>query len=82
MNRLQKLAISDEGFIFDPENGNSFTVNKTGLHIIKALRSGKDIDTITTELIDNFGVDEEEARNDLMDFLQQLKVLGLYQEEQ
>lgn len=82
MNRLKKLAISDEGFIFDPENGNSFTVNQTGLYIIDSLRSGKDPDTIVAEIVETFGVDEEEARDDLLDFLQQLKMLGLYQEEQ
>ena len=42
MSRLNRLAINDEGFIFDPETGNSFTVNGTGLFIIKLLKEFTD----------------------------------------
>ena len=46
MGKLERLAINDEGFIFDPETGNSYTVNKTGLFIIKLLKEGKNEEEI------------------------------------
>ena len=77
MDKLNSLAVNDEGFIFDPETGNSFTVNKTGLFIIKLLKEGKNEDEIVELLTKEFEVNEEEARRDLLDFIEQLKILGL-----
>jgi PqqD family protein of HPr-rel-A system len=77
MDKLNRLAVNDEGFIFDPETGNSFTVNKTGLFIIKLLKEGKNEDEIVELLTKEFEVNEEEARKDLLDFIEQLKILGL-----
>jgi len=77
MDKLSRLAINDEGFIFDPETGNSFTVNKTGLFIIKLLKEGKSEDEIVSCLTNEFEVSEEEAKQDLLDFIEQLKILGL-----
>lgn len=37
-HRLQELAISETGFVFDPYSGGTFTVNRTGLTILQGLR--------------------------------------------
>lgn len=73
---LQRLAINDEGFIFDPETGNSYTVNKTGLFILKLLKEGKSEKEIVKSLTERFDVDEKEAERDLMDFIEQLRLYG------
>ncbi len=77
MSKLQRLAISDEGFIFDPETGNSYTVNTTALEILKMLKEGLSKEEILTELINQFDVEKEEAERDLIDFLEQLKVFEI-----
>ncbi|WP_457568264.1 HPr-rel-A system PqqD family peptide chaperone [Desulfurobacterium sp.] len=77
MSRLNRLAISEEGFIFDPETGNSFTVNKTGLFILNLLKEGKDAEDVVEALTEEFEVDREEAMRDVADFLEQLRLLGL-----
>jgi PqqD family protein of HPr-rel-A system len=77
MSRLNRLAINDEGFIFDPETGNSFTVNGTGLFILKLLKEGKGEEEILSALMEEYDVSEEEARRDLLDFIEQLRVLGI-----
>ncbi|MFA7409794.1 MAG: hypothetical protein WCY83_06175 [Bacteroidales bacterium] len=35
------LRISDQGVVFDPSTGESFTVNETGLAILKSLRGNR-----------------------------------------
>jgi PqqD family protein of HPr-rel-A system len=75
--KLHRVAISDEGFIFDPETGNSYTVNSTGLFIIEKLKEGKSEEEILKLLLQEFDVSEEEARRDLIDFLEQLRLYGL-----
>lgn len=79
MSKLQRLAISDEGFIFDPETGNSFTVNQTGLFVIKLLKEGKSPEEVVEALTKEFEVSPEEAQRDLIDFLEQLRLNGLWE---
>jgi len=76
-NKLSRIALNDEGFIFDPETGNSYTVNKTGLFILKLLKEGKSEREIVKSLTETFNVDEKEAERDLVDFIEQLRLCGL-----
>ncbi len=77
MEKLRRLALNEEGFIFDPETGNSFVTNQTGLFILKKLREGLSEEEIVKALLEEFEVDEETARRDLYDFLEQLRILGI-----
>ncbi|WP_456432717.1 PqqD family protein [Thermosulfuriphilus sp.] len=77
MSKLARLAINEEGFIFDPATGNSFTTNRVGLWIIQQLKEGKTTEQILQSLVDKFVVDPEVAQRDLMDFLAQLRVYRL-----
>jgi len=77
MDKLKRLAINEEGFIFDPETGNSFVVNQTGLFILKKLREGLSEEEVIKALTKEFEVDENTARRDFYDFLEQLRILEL-----
>ncbi|RTZ68517.1 MAG: PqqD family protein [Aquificaceae bacterium] len=77
MEKLKRLAINEEGFAFDPETGNSFVLNQTGLFIVKKLREGLSEEEVISELLKEFEVDEETARRDFYDFMEQLRILGL-----
>jgi len=77
MGKLEKLAVNEEGFIFDPETGNSFTVNQTGPFILKLLKEGKSEEEIVEALTREYDVSPEEARRDLLDFIEQLRLNGL-----
>lgn len=80
MGYLQQLAISDDGFIFDPTSGQSFTVSDTGLFILKGLKQGKATDQIARQLTEIYDVDYDEARQDTLDFIMYLKNHRLLQE--
>lgn len=80
-NKLSKIALSDEGFIFDPETGNSYTVNPTGLFILKLLKEGKGQEEIAKALAEEFDVSEKEALRDTADFIEQLRFYGLVEAE-
>jgi len=77
MNKLARLAINDEGFIFDPVTGNSFTTNRVGLWILKQLKEGKEPMQIWQEMTARFEVDPETAERDLTDFIGQLRTYKL-----
>jgi len=77
MEALKRLALNEEGFAFDPATGNSFVTNQTGLFIIKKLREGLSEEEIIKALTEEFEVDENTARRDYYDFVEQLRILGL-----
>ena len=76
-DRLRHLAVSEEGFIFDPLTGNSFTTNKTGLFILSKLREGRVGEEILAEMREKFEASEEELEKDFTDFMEQLRFYGL-----
>jgi len=80
MEYLQQLAISEDGFIFDPTSGQSYTVSDTGLFILKGLKQGKKADAIARELAETYDVSHDEARQDTLDFASHLKSHRLLQD--
>lgn len=78
MNRLSKLAINSEGFVFDPTTGDSFTLNPTGLFIVNKLREGKNTDEIAELLSEEFEDTPEEISKDISDFITHLNTYNLY----
>ncbi len=79
--KLNRLAISEEGFIFDPETGNSYTVNETGLLILKKLREGLGPEEIAEAMSEEYEVSPEEALRDVQDFLETIARFGLWEEK-
>jgi hypothetical protein len=65
---LRRLAISESGFVFDPATGNSFTINETGLLILRALQAQQDIDLIAARLVSEYDIDARDLERDLIEF--------------
>ena len=70
---IRRLAVSESGFIFDPASGRSFTVNETGVDILRALQRGDDIDEIRGQLAADYEVAPQTLERDLTEFLGSLK---------
>ncbi|MCK4762405.1 MAG: PqqD family protein [Candidatus Aminicenantes bacterium] len=74
MSRLSKLAVNAEGFVFDPDFGDVFTVNPTGLSILDGMRNNKPAGVIAEELKQKYGVTLDEVEKDIFDFNSQLRL--------
>lgn len=83
MKALSRLAVSDEGFIFDPVNGDSYLTNSAGVFILKRLRESASADsdvadgTLAKALEAEFDIDADSAAGDVADFAAQLTTLNL-----
>lgn len=77
MNNLKRIAISDDGFLFDPLTGDSYVCNGTGLAILRLLKQGLDAAAIAEALVLSFDTDMERAQRDVLDFLDCLRPWGL-----
>lgn len=70
---LMRLALSDSGFVFDPVTGNSFSVNGSGLAILRRLQQGTDLPGIVASLSEEFEVDILAAERDVIEFANLLR---------
>jgi PqqD family protein of HPr-rel-A system len=73
MNHLSQLSLNNEGFVFDPTSGESYTTNTTGLLILNGLRQNKSPETIAQALQEEFDVNPDKAERDVADFQIQLR---------
>jgi PqqD family protein of HPr-rel-A system len=74
---LRELALSDSGFVFDPSTGHTFTVNPSGLDLLRWLKDGAEPEEIAQRLADQFELEPgEDPARDVQDFLMQLRECG------
>lgn len=73
MNIRKNIAISETGFIFNPLTGDSFSVNETGLFVLRKLKEEENEEAILKAFQDEFELDRNTAEIDLNDFLSMLK---------
>ena len=78
MNRIKQLAINDEGFIFDPERGDSYTTNETGLRILALLKEDLPVEKIIAQLATEYDITPHEARQDFDEFCALLRTNHLW----
>jgi hypothetical protein len=81
MKIKSNIALSDSGFIFNPDTGESFTVNPLGASIINYLKKGKTIEEITSELHQQYEIDANTLEKDAEDFLGLLRNFSLVGDE-
>ncbi len=78
---LKELAMSDNGFIFDPTTGYSYSTNELGFIIIKFLQQGLTKAEIIRKLFEEYDVKEDNLTHDYEHYLMQLEVLNLIEED-
>jgi PqqD family protein of HPr-rel-A system len=77
-SHLKQLAINDNGFVFDPHTGHTFTLNATGLAVLEALKRGELAEQIAEKLSADFDLDgSEDLGRDVEDFVARLQEYAL-----
>lgn len=73
---MGRLALSASGFVFDPVTGASYTVNSTGLAILRALQGGvRQISEIVQTLTQEFSAPSHILERDVIEFSGRLRDL-------
>jgi hypothetical protein len=76
MTVKNNIAISDSGFIFNPNTGESFSVNPISTKILEWMKDGKSNEEIIKMILENYSIDKDTIERDLNDFS---KLLESYQ---
>ena len=77
MRVRKNIATSDEGFLFNPTTGDSFSTNPIGAEIILLLKNDKSARDVAEIICEKYDVDKSLFERDLEDFTLQLKDYGL-----
>ncbi len=65
---LQRMALNDSGFVFDPLNGRSFSANAVGLYILRFLQHSDDLDALMASIDADFDVKPSDVQLDVTEF--------------
>lgn len=81
MKIKSNIAVSDSGFIFNPDTGESYTVNPIGARIIQMLKDGRKSPEISGELLSEYNVEASTLEKDIDDFTGLLRNYSLIENE-
>jgi len=70
---LNRLAISESGFVFDPASGHNFTVNETGLVLLRLLLKYQRLDQILAALNAQYDASPRDMERDVVEFISAVK---------
>ncbi|WP_346855646.1 PqqD family protein [uncultured Draconibacterium sp.] len=73
MKITDEIKISDNGFVFNSRTGDSFSLNPSGLQLLRDLEAGKDFDVIKTEMLERYDIDDLSLEKDFYEFFALLK---------
>jgi hypothetical protein len=74
---LGDLAINDNGFIFDPWAGATYSVNATGFCVLQALKEGLGRGAIAQRLVERFERPSQDPTREVDEFIHLLRQYGL-----
>ena len=74
---LSHLALSDEGFLFDPISGHTYTLNSVGTFILKKMIEEYSFDQIIATMIEEYDSSEDILTRDLEQFFHFLSEQGI-----
>jgi hypothetical protein len=77
MKLKKNIATSESGFIFNPGNGDSFSVNDMGAEIISLMKEGRSQAEIIDALSSKYDTEKNQVERDLEDFISLLVSFNL-----
>ena len=80
MKLKSNIAVSESGFIFNPEIGTSFTTNSLGISILKQLKEKTSPEEIKKSILNSYDIDAITCEKDLDDFLRIVKQFNLLED--
>ncbi len=80
MKLKKNIATSENGFIFNPSTGDSFSSNPIAAEILGLMKAGKTSPEIKQQLLENYEVEETQLERDWEDWTLQLKDANLLEQ--
>lgn len=82
MKIRSNIALSESGFIFNPNTGESFTINPMGHEILDLLKQEKSFEEISRIILEQYNVDENIFEKDFEDFVRLLETYQILEPDE
>lgn len=76
MSKRIVVEVEGEGVVIQPESGQMFSLNETGLFVYRLLDQGQSVKEIARKLSKEYNVGQKEAMTDVTEFVRQLQEKG------
>lgn len=73
MKITEEIKISDNGFVFNSNTGDSFNLNPIGLEMIKMIKANSSFEEIRNNFLEKYDVDDLTFEKDFYEFCALLK---------
>jgi hypothetical protein len=70
---IRSASTEDGAVLLDVQQGRILGLNRMGSRVFEMLQGGLDREQITGEISKDFGVDADQVRNDVRDFIRALQ---------
>ncbi|MDD3534729.1 MAG: PqqD family protein [Candidatus Cloacimonetes bacterium] len=74
---IKNLAMNDNGFIFDPSSGYSYSANELGIYILRLLNEGQSKEEIIATIAAEYEVTPDNISSDIDHYFLMLESLDL-----
>lgn len=74
------IAINENGFMFDPNTGDSYTTNRVAREIIFLMKQNIPLNEIQANIAKRYDVDEVTLEKNMIDFVAMLRHFNLCEE--
>lgn len=74
---VPQLTLADSGFLFNARDGETYSLNPSGAHLLAALQTGTTPAELWQRLVERFAIPPQLAQRDAQLFLAHLFDLGL-----
>lgn len=77
MSALSRLAVSQDGIVFDPMTGESYVANSTALFLLRSLQDGQTPSQLEDNFVTRYALTRDKARSDIDELVGQLRSMRL-----
>ena len=81
MKIKNNIAVSASGLVYNPDTGESFTVNPMGAEIIGYLKEGEGQKAIESKVLEKYNIERSSFEKDFEDFTALLQSYSLVEDE-
>lgn len=78
----KNIAVSASGLIFNPDTGESFSINPLGAEIINFLKEGNGRDAIAQKIMEKYQVEKASFEKDFDDFMDLMQTYLLIENDE
>ena len=82
MKIKSNIAVSENGFVFDPTSGDSYSINPVGQEILEMLKEGKSAEEISGTMTGQYEIDPASFEKYFYDFIGMLRQFQLIDEDE